>query len=125
MKDVIRNQCEGQEFINRWAAITEGGPYHIEIKPFKRPKSADQRAKFHVLCRELAIRLRDDHGIDTSPEGVKFYMKDKYGPSEPYVAPDGRSRAMLLSSEDWNIEQASEMIEHLLREAAEHEVYLQ
>ena len=124
MKDVIRTQPEGIDFINRASALFDGKPYHIEIRPFKRPKTAEQRAKFHVLVREFAIKLRDEHGVQTDPDELKDWFKAMYAPAKHIdLGPLGK-RTIPISSEDWNIEQASGMIDHVYRVAAEKEIYL-
>lgn len=125
MKTVLRHQFEAMDFVNTWAAVKEDKPYTFEAVPFKRPQTAEQQAKFHCLCREYARTLKLEHGIDTNLDGVKEYLKDEYGPTEPYVTPSGKGRARIMSSTKWNLDQTSEMIEHLLRDAAERGIVLE
>ena len=73
-----------------------------------------------AATRIKTIEATTNHDV----KAVEYYIKEQYGPSRPYVGSNGPSRAMLLSSEDWNVEQASEMIEHVYHEAAENDVVL-
>lgn len=125
MKDVIRTQAEGVEFINRWAAVKGDGPYHVEIREFKRPKTAEQRAKFHILVRQMAIQA----GMD--PDELKDWFKAMYGPARAIevnvqvldgdrLRPEKTVKVVPYSSESWSVDQCSEMIDHVYRVAAEN-----
>ena len=125
MKTTFRDQRQAMDILNTYCAVLDGNVHTIELLPFKRKQTAEQQAKFHVLCREFAKVLKHEHGVDTSEEGVKQYMKDEFGPTERYITPDGRGRARPKSSAKWTLMETSEMIDHLLRVAAEHEVILE
>lgn len=125
MKDVVRTTRDAFQFVANITFLNGEKPYTIELKPFRRKQTQEQQAYFHVLCREYAKILKHEHGIDTNMEGIKEFMKDEYAPTERYITPDGKGRARPMSSSKWNLEQTSEMIDHLIQHAAEREIILE
>lgn len=116
-KAVIRDQPQGVAFLNDCVAagIFDGKPKHLEIRDFKRPKTAEQRAKFHILVRKMAIQA----GMD--PDELKDWFKAMFAPARTvdfgkYVS----AKIVPYSSESWSVDQCSEMIDHVYRVAAEN-----
>ncbi len=124
MKTTFRDQRQAMDIINDYCTVLDGKVHTIELYPFKSPQTSEQQAYFHVLCREYAKILKHEHGVDTNETGIKEYLKDEFGPSEKYQTPEGRGRARPKSSSKWNLTETSEMIDHLLRHAAEHDIVL-
>lgn len=124
-KAVIMDQPQGVQFLNECVEVFDGKPYHIEIRDFKRPKTAEQRAKFHILVRRMAIQA----GMDA--DELKDWFKAMYGPARSISITSrvttncsshvtDQYRTVPYSSESWSLEQCSEMIDHVYRVAAEN-----
>ncbi len=107
MRVIVRDEGALRAAIPGFVAkMVPGKPYEVWCRPFKRRRSIDQNAKMHVMIRELARHVGHSEGE------LKDYLKEEYGPKEKRTM-FGRTYVGPKSTADYNVEEASEIIEIL------------
>ena len=119
MKVVTRSRNSAIKAIDDYISKTGLGchwekPQLLEIKPYKPPRTLEQNAKYHAMCRELA------EFVGHTESDIKEYMKLEYGPKKPFgVGSWQESKYIPKGVSQYSKEEASMMIEHLYRIGAE------
>lgn len=92
--------------------------WQVTIEPERKNKTAEQRAKFHVLCERIGKELGE------TPAHVKGAVKQSlYGFDEFKIG--NQWYRIVRSSEDNDRPQYSDLIEHAYLWAAERGVYVE
>lgn len=86
-------------------------------RPYRHDKTAEQRNKFHAICREIG------KAVGETPGHIKTAIKiDHFGIDEFLIR--GKWYRDIKSSEDTDRVEYSELIEAAYRWAAEREIYI-
>lgn len=99
--------------------IGEKDDYELIVRPTRKEKSHDQRKLFHALCVEAGREL------GYTPGQVKGMVKEEYFGIDKITTKSGKTYTVVQSSEEADRLEYSELIECLLRWAAENGVLLE
>lgn len=90
----------------------------LTVGPARKEKTTAQRKLFHALCKEAG-----DH-IGLTKGQVKEIVKEEHFGRDEVKTPDGKVHSVLQSSEEADRPDYSDLIETLLRWAAENGIAL-
>ena len=93
--------------------------WELVLKPHKRDKTHEQRKLFHAMCGDVGKEL------GYTPGQVKAMVKEEHFGKDTITSPSGRKYEVVQSSEEADRPEYSELIETLLRWAAENGVPLE
>ncbi len=82
------------------------------VSQYKPPRSLNQLAFMHSAIRQLAVE------VGHTPSELKEWIKLEYGPTET-IEHGGRAHVLPVSMGRYTKEQASEVLDHVLRHAAD------
>ena len=126
---LIRNMSELSTYYRNvtqaCAELLAGGPIAIKVGRYKHPRSVDQNAMLHALCREIADHWNSTHDEKTSAEAVKRDVKVKYGIIVTEYSPVTDSRqARIKSTAEYTSAEMAALITATLAWAADNGIPL-
>lgn len=98
--------------------VTPEDDLELVIGPARKEKTHSQRKLFHKLCAEFGRHIGE------TPGRAKIIVKEEHFGADMVTLPSGKSYTVTQSSEEADRPEYSELIETLLRLAAENGVLL-
>jgi hypothetical protein len=98
--------------------IGDADDYQLTIGPARKEKTHGQRKLFHALCAEFGRE------VGYTPGQVKAMVKEEHFGVDTVKLKSGKTYQVVQSSEDADRTEYSDLIETLLRMAAENGVLL-
>ena len=112
---VLIDQARKDRALEAVAACRVGGstPLEVVIRPRKKPKTLDQLALYWALCTEIGA------AIGYAKDEMSEVFIAKYVPPITRELPSGETVLIKKTPSKWSKQEASEVIDHVRRFAAE------
>ncbi|MBL0142639.1 MAG: recombination protein NinB [Betaproteobacteria bacterium] len=112
---VLLDEARRARAVEAIAACRVGGatPLEVVIRPKRKPKTLDQLALYWVLCTEIGA------AIGYAKDEMSEVFVEKYVPPIARVLPSGETVLVKKTPSKWSKAEASQIIDHMLRFAAE------